>query len=44
MQENHLDNHKTPHTMKNKIYYLFPGEGIESEQEFDWIECTEQQL
>jgi hypothetical protein len=30
--------------MKNKTYYLFPGEGIESEQEFDWIECTEQQL
>lgn len=30
--------------MKNKIYYLFPGEEIESEQEFDWIECTEQQL
>ncbi len=30
--------------MKQNIYYLFPGEGIESEQEFDWIECTEQQL
>lgn len=30
--------------MKNKIYYLFPGEGIESEQEFDWVECTEQSI
>ena len=45
MQENHLDNHKTPHTMKNKTYYLkwdpeenpIEGEGDEflgTEQEF----------
>ncbi len=30
--------------MKNKIYHLFPGEGIESSEEFDWVECTEQSI